>query len=480
MADERDERLGTLLSELEVPEHGPEFWADLERLLADAAPAGVAPELPQRRFPIATPGSLGRRVPRPPRREPRARIPRLGFAFAAVAVIAAVAIVAIRSATVSTEPARAAEIIRRALDVIGSVEGLSGTLRLESIGEEGPPKTFVDRWQFLITDDGSFRLEQLVGEGREEYALDGRTGVVHDLSIPPPPFGGGFALRSEGAPLGGPDPGVMPDILRRDIGASALTYLDEDDTRVTETSFDGRPAYQLDSDVDYVGSQDGRVRALIDRDSGLPVEVTIFSEGGFVSEFSLHDLRFDPPVSGDEFTVDFPPGVPRQNDDLGFRRIDLEQAARRAGYEPPVPSYVPEGFELGAVGVRVPDPEDSCIERCDAGIFPTPTGLMADNPVAGPIVALAYRDGLRQFTITARPTGPRPGLWENPFFFETTSLGPERLSLGSGTLAGAHAEVVISPVAEPHLWALGDELVVTVNGSLSRDDLVRVAESLGV
>jgi hypothetical protein len=38
---------------------------------------------------------------------------------------------------------------------------------------------------------------------------------------------------------------------------------------------------------------------------------------------------------------------------------------------------------------------------------------------------------------------------------------------------------VLSPRATPHLWALTDDLVVTVGGDLSRAELLRVAGSLG-
>lgn len=37
---------------------------------------------------------------------------------------------------------------------------------------------------------------------------------------------------------------------------------------------------------------------------------------------------------------------------------------------------------------------------------------------------------------------------------------------------------MIAPRTVPHVWALTDELVVTISGDLSRVELIRVAESL--
>ena len=55
---------------------------------------------------------------------------------------------------------------------------------------------------------------------------------------------------------------------------------------------------------------------------------------------------------------------------------------------------------------------------------------------------------------------------------------PQHVTLGSGALAGADAELVLSPHTAPHVWALTDTLVVTVGGDLARGELTRVTGSL--
>lgn len=60
----------------------------------------------------------------------------------------------------------------------------------------------------------------------------------------------------------------------------------------------------------------------------------------------------------------------------------------------------------------------------------------------------------------------------------TTAASRTTIRLERGALSGVEANLLIVPLAIPHIWALTDELVVTVAGDLSREELVRVAESL--
>jgi hypothetical protein len=55
---------------------------------------------------------------------------------------------------------------------------------------------------------------------------------------------------------------------------------------------------------------------------------------------------------------------------------------------------------------------------------------------------------------------------------------PTETTLSAGALAGTDAQFVISAHTVPHLWALGERLVVTVGGDLTRAQLVRIADSL--
>jgi hypothetical protein len=104
------------------------------------------------------------------------------------------------------------------------------------------------------------------------------------------------------------------------------------------------------------------------------------------------------------------------------------------------------------------------------------------------VVSLSYRRGLDQFLVTTRlaqvpsegESAPSPAqLWGDPL---ATGEGyvdeREQLTIDRGALAGQQAELVVVPRGIPHLWALADEVVVTVGGDLSRAELIEVTESL--
>jgi hypothetical protein len=52
------------------------------------------------------------------------------------------------------------------------------------------------------------------------------------------------------------------------------------------------------------------------------------------------------------------------------------------------------------------------------------------------------------------------------------------VTFDAGALQGADAELLLTPRAVPHVWALTGSLVVTVGGDLSGNELLRVAGSL--
>jgi hypothetical protein len=94
------------------------------------------------------------------------------------------------------------------------------------------------------------------------------------------------------------------------------------------------------------------------------------------------------------------------------------------------------------------------------------------------VVSLSYRRGLDQFLVTMRLRGT--GTWTDPLASPEGFVDhPQVVTLASGALAGAAAQLVVSPNTTPHLWAQTDRLVVTVGGDLSRGELVKIAGSLG-
>ena len=120
-------------------------------------------------------------------------------------------------------------------------------------------------------------------------------------------------------------------------------------------------------------------------------------------------------LAHETFSLAFPAAAEPNDLEHGFGHVEPAQIGQVVGYDPLVPAWLPEGYRPAEVAV---DPGEG------------------------------YRDR------------------------------PERVILGRGTLSGVEAKLLLVPRNVPHLWALGDELVVTVSGELGRAELVRVAESL--
>ncbi len=172
-------------------------------------------------------------------------------------------------------------------------------------------------------------------------------------------------------------------------------------------------------------------------------------------------------LAHETFSLAFPAAAEPNDLEHGFGHVEPARVGQIVGYDPLVPAWLPEGYRPAEVAVH-------------PGIG-NPTGVEGSNPPSTDVVSLSYRRGLDQMLVTTRRrhVAGWPDAWTDPL---ATGEGyrdrPERVILGRGTLSGVEAKLLLVPRNAPHLWALGDELVVTVSGELGRAELVRVAESL--
>ena len=209
----------------------------------------------------------------------------------------------------------------------------------------------------------------------------------------------------------------------------------------------------------------------------VPLRVTESLEGRFLYEVRLSNLVVDGPVDPASFTIDFAAGTVPFRQDVGFRAVALNQVRGVVGYQPVLPAQasLPAGFELAEVTVASQS---------------QPTGTEGANPQSRNVVSVAYRRGFDRIVVTTRATGSArrcsttlPGsdpsaCWADPLASgEGFRDEPVRFTVGAGALAGAQAELVLSPRGIPHVWAMNDRLVVTVAGDASGDELRRLAES---
>lgn len=449
----RDERLGVVLRELEAPEHRPSFHAELHRRLAEEQPA---------------------RRPALRRRSQTRWVARVA-AVAAVAALAIVALDVLRSddsgSPIVVERASAAQIQAGVRTALAELEVLSGELVADgrsyenAYGWEEPR-----RWRFVLTADGDFRLTGISHE--ENLSYDAGKGVQRSYN--PSESAGGdvlFAAVRKGIAPGPPDAFPAESLLQTDFGALVRAFLAADDPRVVETEYEGRAAWRLDVPAQVnaiVPEFSGDAFSIwVDRETHIPVRIVETKNGRKLDELRIEKLVVDAAPGPRALTVRFPPGVEVMRSDDGFRRMDLGEVAGAAGYAPLVPSWLPEGFNPAEVAVAE-----------GTGV---PTGAEGGNPPSTDVVSLSFRRGFDQIVVTTRLSDVPgfPGEWADPL---ATGEGfvdrPESVVLRRGALSDVEANVLVVPRNIPHLWALADELVVTVAGDLSRDELVRVAESL--
>lgn len=444
----RDDLLGALLRQLDVPEHRPEFYAELHYRLAEERRTRLADE---------------RRL----RRARRNRIrwtARTAF-VAAAAAVAALAVGLPRDRS-GPEIATAAEIKAKVASALSSARSVGGELVVHGASYRNAYGWERRRWNFALTANGDLRFTH--DGGSSDLAYDASKGIERSVGS----LSGDTETASErrGVAPGPPDPGPSESFLQRDFGAVVRALLAADDPRVTETTYDGREVWKLDVDATpnaIVPELSGdHFEITVDKETGFPLRVVELKNGEFLDEIRFEDLEIDPELTKADFRVRFPPGAEVARTDEGFRRIGLDEVEGVVGYAPLVPEQVPDGYELAEVAVAKEAPQ---------------TGVEGGNPVSADVVSLGYRRGLDHFVVTTRLRHV-PGfqdIWDDPLGTgEGFRDDPERIRLDAGALDGVQVELLIAPRNTPHIWAKTDKLVVTVAGDLSRAELLAVAASL--
>jgi hypothetical protein len=452
----RDDLLGSLLRELVVPEHRPEFYAELHYRLAEERRARLAEE---------------RRL----RRVRRNRIRwTVRTAFVAAAAALAALVVGLPRGGDGPEPASAAEIKAKVADALSSAKSVGGKLVVRGASYRNAYGWERRRWAFALTAEGDFRLTH--DGGSSDLAYNASRGIERSIGS----ISGttGNARERAGIAPGPPDNGPADSFLQRDFGAVVRALLAASDPQVTDATYEGRTAWKLDIAATpnaIVPELSGdHFEITVDKQTGFPLRVVETKGGEFLDEIRIEDLEVDAKLTASDFTIRFPPNAKVERSDDGFRRVRLDQVESIVGYSPLVPADVPDGYELAEIAVA----EDVTY----------PTGSEGGNPPSMNVVSLAYRRGLDRFIVTTRLSHvPAPGepeltpeeLWSDPL---ATGEGfrdePERIRLSHGALEGVEAELLIVPRNTPHIWALTDRLVVTVAGDLTRAELLVVAESL--
>jgi hypothetical protein len=427
----RDEGLGVALRELEIPEHRPGFDEELRRLLEEHRPA-------LRRWAVPSAVVAG-----------------------GAAVAAAILLLVGLPSGGGPSSALAARVKAVVAERFATGQTLSGRIVYRSFGANGTARS---RAFFAMDALGNLRAQNLRTHAVSVY--DGTLGIERSLNTSGA-LGGKtlFASERRGVAPGPPDGGPSDTFLQRQLTSFARALLAAPDQRVHSTAYAGRNAWQVSIPVtpnrrspDY-----DRLEITIDSATGIPVHVVATLRGKARFELRVERLAVDARLQAGVFALRFPRGKEVVREDDGFRRVDLSRVAARVGYEPLVPQRVPEGYRYDTTAVAQRSLQASAA---------------VENPPSRKVFSLSYRRGFEEFIVTTRLRRSGSGNWHDPLGVEGVPLHPERVRLHGGALTAAVAQVVVDPRAVPHLWALTQDLVVTVSGDLSRNELVAVAQSL--
>jgi hypothetical protein len=447
--EERDEELGAAIRQLYVPPAGEDFYATLYARL-EAEEAAMRPAVQRARRRWLTPAG-----------------------FSAVAAVVAIVVLMTwvglpgRDRSGLLGPGRAEAITLEEMQgivtaTLTSVRTLQGEVTIERLGGRAP---FTDpeetRFSFALTSQGDHRMTALGGVSDHSY--DAEEGLQR---IVVPGFGSNAPSVSEsrGLSAGPPDPSPDRSLLARSLGFLVRTFLGvRADVPVVETELDGRPVWRA---VVPLG-RDRTLEVAVDRETGFPLE-TIMREPAVVGpgdrvleHVRVSKLVVDEPISRERFRLAFPAGVAAPTPiNLGFRRVALGDVERQVGYRPLLPRDVPDGFELVEVATA----------RQSAG-----TGR--NNPISQNVVSMAYQRGFDRIVVSTRSTGADPSRWSDPLASTEDQGEPQPVRVRGGALDGATAVVVLGREGY-HLWAVTDQLVVTITGDASQEQLLAMAGSL--
>lgn len=201
----------------------------------------------------------------------------------------------------------------------------------------------------------------------------------------------------------------------------------------------------------------------VEPETGIPIHVSQARDGEDPTTWDIAMLSATDKVATD-LGIRFDQATHQV--DRGFTLVSLEKAEELAGYPTPTPGWLPTGFELASVAFAVNPQSD----------------VNALNPPSENVVIKTYRRwGFDTLTITTRvetveylrgDSGEiRP--WTDPY-----CIGQPCEPTATHDALNTTFQVVAGPLATTHAWGIANDVVVTVGGEITLDQLRAVLDSL--
>ncbi len=382
------------------------------------------------------------------------------------------------------QPVSAAQVIQKALDALSSGKTVQAdaTVKEEAaILPGGVPEYSITHSRVLLRSDGSFRQTQTDKPQTSEpvqmrdradaadTAYDAASGVFRDYSRGWDWDTGGHVNRVEvttGYPLGPPD--CWANVVLASVSSTARALQAGHMATVKTTSYEGRPVWVISgskragSDPRLIGDETYSVT--VDQQTCLPIRFQLFVDGVLQAENALSNVRIDEPLPDTAFTFAPPKGAKVVHKDTGFRRVPLARIGSAPGHVTLLPTWLPAGYVQRWTAV--------------AARSTTANGVTEGRNV----VALQYVRGFDALTVTTRTVAdPHAAATIDPVEPDTAWADIVRrdVRLSTGAFAGVTARVVVAPyITTPHLYAVKDDVLLTVTGGATAKELIAIADSL--
>jgi hypothetical protein len=375
-----------------------------------------------------------------------------------------------RGATASSEPATTQLKVLLASDVIDKVDQAESNI--QSISGTTTKKTFSDpsTQTTASTSVIDFRQDNKGDTWQRTHAADGTTSERAYA----PATGTYMACCSGDNPAAKTTEVEDIDPLMQSANATPLALVRQlsfngvGSTVLTDTSYDGQPAWQLSvKNINNGGPYDAYDIVVL-QNTSIPVDVKAYNKGKLSEEDTVSNLQINPNLTSADFTVPFPTGVSAQSTSNGFVETPLDHVKDHVGYDAFVPQYLPAGFELSTVTTL----------KGSAG-----NGIEVNGNVV-PIqnqVELVYRKGLQRITVkTLSSQGMAPSQWTDPLGGDdglgfTIADQPFAIQGGAFNRVIAHTS---NGLNGPDIWAVGAHYVLSISGDASKADMAKIAVSL--
>jgi hypothetical protein len=257
------------------------------------------------------------------------------------------------------------------------------------------------------------------------------------------------------------------------------------DTPVEETVYKGRPAWKatlrltLPPGPEDEGTTHTVTESLVvDQETHLVMSMSLDGDDGTLWEIRLSNLRVDEPVERSLFTIGFPQGrqVHTTYAYSPSRYCSAAEAGIALGRPLLQPRWAPAGYGLADTLLYNSAAYET--EIVTEGPWGNVTREVPSVPADyGKIAKTSLRRGFDTIgVITALMADATPGELD----WDTTAFPTaQRTKLRGGYFSGREATTVFDLVpGQPTLFVTDGTIGVTVNGAVSRSELIQIAESL--